>query len=89
VTPEGTVPVADVVKSAGVPHGAVDYPVRLGLVEVVNQHGQGRRRYITAEDGLMILAAAAFALAAGVALAAVLRGIKATGAVLTLPGIGG
>jgi hypothetical protein len=91
VTPEGTVPVADVVRSVqskGLGHNQVDYPVRLGLVEVVNQHGQGRRRYIRAEDGLLILACAAVAMAAGVALAAILRGIRATGAQLTVPGIG-
>lgn len=89
VTPEGTVPVADVVRSAGVSPNIVDYPVRLGLVEVVDQHGQGRRRYIRADDGMLILSALAVALAAGVALAAILRGIRATGAVLTVPGIGG
>lgn len=83
VTPDGSVPVADVVKSAGVPHAAVDYAVRLGLVDVTAQHGQGRRRYIATSDGLLILAAAALALAAGVALVSMLRAMKATGAMVS------
>ncbi|MCW2901856.1 MAG: hypothetical protein JWO67_4121 [Streptosporangiaceae bacterium] len=85
VTPEGSVPVADVVRSAHVPHSAVDYAIRLGLVDVLDQHGQGRRRYIAASDGLLILAAAALALSAGVALAAMLRAIKSTGATAVSP----
>jgi hypothetical protein len=94
--PDGTVPVADVVRSAGVPHGAVDYTIRLGLVPVHAQFGAHRRRYISREDALMLLAAAALAVAAGVALATIVRAIKATGAQvgpggLTIPvkGIGG
>lgn len=87
VTSDGTVPVADVVRSAGVPHGAIDYPVRLGLIDVTGQHGQGRRRYIRVEDGLMILAAAALAVAAGVTLVAILKAMKATGAQITPSGL--
>lgn len=94
--PDGTVLVADVVKTAGVPHGAVDYTIKLGLVPVVAQSGRKCRRSISREDAFMLLAAAALAVAAGVALAAIVRAIKATGAQvgpggLTIPveGIGG
>jgi hypothetical protein len=66
VTSDGTVPVADVVRSAGVPHGAIDYPVRLGLI---------------------VLAAAALAMAAGVALVAILKAMKTTGAQITPSGL--
>lgn len=83
VSPEGAVPVADVVRSAGVSHSSVDYVVRLGLVDVVDQRGTGRRRYISVEDGLLIMAAAALAVAAGVALAAMFRAVKAQGATVT------
>lgn len=84
---DGTVPVADVVRSAGVPHAAIDHPVRLGLVEVVKQHGQGNRRYIRVEDGLMLMAAAALALSCGVALVVMVRAIKATGATIGPAGL--
>lgn len=80
IGPDGTVPVADVVRSAGVPHSAIDYTIRLGLVPVLAQGGASRRRWISREDAVMLLAAAALAVAAGVALAVIVRAIRATGA---------
>lgn len=78
VTPEGTVRVSDVARSTG-DYEAVNYTVRRYGV-VTDQYGQGRSRYIPVSEALIILAAAALATAAGVALAAMYRAIKAAGA---------
>ncbi|WP_121832814.1 hypothetical protein [Streptomyces sp. S1] len=90
VTPDGTVPVADVIRTAGVPHGAVDHAVRACGIPVVGQHGQGRRRYISVSDALVILAAAALATVAGVALSQMYRALQGSnvtvsGSALTIP----
>lgn len=85
--PEGTVMVSDVIRTAGVPHGAIDYPIRLGLVPIVAREPGRRGRYISREDAVMLLAAAALAVAAGVALAAVVRAIRVTGGSVTADGL--
>lgn len=89
VTPEGTVRVSDVARSTGCEYEAVNYTVRrYGMV--VDQHGQGRSRYIPVSEALLLVAAAALAVAAGVALAQMFRAMKASGATvgadtLTIP----
>lgn len=89
VTPEGTVRVSDVARTAG-DYQAVNYTVRRYGVPVMAQEGQGRSRYIPVSEALLLVAAAALALAAGVALAQMYRAIKASGATvganaLTIP----
>lgn len=89
VTPEGTVRVSDVARSTGCEYEAVNYTVRRYGV-VVDQYGQGRSRYIPVSEALLLVAAAALAVAAGVALAQMFRAIKASGATvgadaLTIP----
>lgn len=79
VTPEGTVRVSDVARTTG-DYEAVNYTVRRYGVPVVDQHGQGRSRYIPVSEALLLVAAAALAVAAGVALAQMYRAIKASGA---------
>src|SRR5688500_12474187 len=71
VTPEGTVRVSDVARTTG-DYEAVNYTVRRYGV-VVDQHGQGRSRYIPVSEALLLVAAAALAVAAGVALAQMYR----------------
>ncbi len=88
VTPEGTVRVSDVARTTG-DYESVNYTVRKYGV-VVEQHGQGRSRYIPVSEALLLVAAAALAVAAGVALAQMFRAIKASGATvgadaLTIP----
>lgn len=88
VTPEGTVRVSDVARTTG-DYESVNYTVRRYSV-TVDQHGQGRTRYIPVSEALLLVAAAALAMAAGVALAAMYRAIKASGATvgadaLTIP----
>ena len=88
VTPHGTVRVSDVARTTG-DYEAVNYTVRRYGV-VVDQHGQGRSRYIAVSEALLLVAAAALAVAAGVALAQMYRAIKASGATvgsnaLTIP----
>ncbi|MER5549497.1 hypothetical protein ABT072_45645 [Streptomyces sp. NPDC002589] len=88
VTPEGTVRVSDVARTTG-DYESVNYTVRRYGV-VVDQHGQGRSRYIPVSEALLLVAAAALAIAAGVALAQMFRAIKASGATvgadaLTIP----
>lgn len=89
VTPEGTVPVSDVARTTG-DYPAVNYTVRRCGVPVVDQGGHGRTRYIPVSEALLLVAAAALAVAAGVALAQMYRAIKASGATvgadsLTIP----
>jgi hypothetical protein len=78
VTAQGTVRVSDVARTTG-DYEAVNYTVRRYGV-VVDQHGQGRSRYIPVSEALLLVAAAALAVAAGVALAQMYRAIKASGA---------
>ncbi|MFF4963242.1 hypothetical protein ACFY2Z_40980 [Streptomyces sp. NPDC001222] len=82
VTPEGTVPVSDVARTTG-DYPAVNYTVRRCGVTVVEQGGHGRTRYIPVSEALLLVAAAALALAAGVALAQMFRAIKASGATVS------
>ena len=89
VTSKGTVPVSDVARTTG-DYPAVNYTVRRCGVTVVDQGGHGRTRYIPVSEALLLVAAAALAVAAGVALAQMYRAIKAAGATvgtdaLTIP----
>lgn len=89
VTPQGTVPVSDVARTTG-DYPAVNYTVRRCGVPVIDQGGHGRTRYISVSEALLLVAAAALAVAAGVALAQMYRAIKASGATvgpnsLTIP----
>lgn len=80
VTPEGTVRVSDVARTTG-DYEAMNYTVRRYGV-VVDQHGQGRSRYIPVSEALLLVAAAALAVAAGVALAQMYRAMKTSGATI-------
>ncbi|MCX4429463.1 hypothetical protein [Streptomyces mirabilis] len=89
VTPQGTVPVSDVARTTG-DYPAVNYTVRRCGVPVIEQGGHGRTRYISVSEALLLVAAAALAVAAGVALAQMYRAIKTAGATvgpnsLTIP----
>ncbi|MBT2395940.1 hypothetical protein [Streptomyces sp. ISL-100] len=89
VTPEGTVPVSDVARTTG-DYPAVNYTVRRCGVTIASSGGHCRTRYIPVSEALLLVAAAALALAAGVALAQMYRAIKASGATvgpnaLTIP----
>ena len=89
VTPEGTVPVSDVARTTG-DYPAVNYTVRRCGVTIASQGGHCRTRYIPVSEALLLVAAAALAMAAGVALAQMYRAIKASGATvgadaLTIP----
>ncbi|NEE38379.1 hypothetical protein G3M53_74905 [Streptomyces sp. SID7982] len=86
VTPEGTVRVSDVARTAG-DYQSVNYAVRRCGVPVASQHGQGGSRYIPVAEGLLLLAAAALAVAAGVALSQMYRAMKATGATVSDSGL--
>ncbi|MGW3984726.1 hypothetical protein [Streptomyces mirabilis] len=77
VTSEGTVRVSDVARTVG-DYESVNYTVRRCGVPVASQHGQGGARYIHVREALLILAAATVAVAAGIALAAMYRALKAT-----------
>lgn len=79
VTPDGTVRVSDVARTTG-DYQAVNYTVRKCGVTVAAQKGQGASRYIPVAEALLLVAAAALAVAAGVALAQMYRAIKASGA---------
>lgn len=79
VTPEGTVPVVDVARTTG-DYNAVTYAVRKCGVPVVSRGGHGRKRYIPVAEALLLVAAAAMAVAAGVALSQMYKAIKAAGA---------
>ncbi|MFE5809448.1 hypothetical protein [Streptomyces sp. NPDC056491] len=81
VTEEGTVRVSDVARTAG-DYQSVNYAVRK-YIPVVDQHGQGRSRYIPVAEALLLVAAAALAVAAGVALAQMYRAMKASGATIS------
>jgi len=89
VTPQGTVRVSDVARTTG-DYPAVNYTVRRCGVTVVEQGGHGRTRYIPVSEALLLVAAAALAVAAGVALASMYRAMKTAGATvgtdsLTIP----
>lgn len=80
VTPEGTVRVSDVARTVG-DYESVNYTVRRYGVPVASQHGQGNARFIPLREAILILAAATVAVAAGVALSAMYRALKATATV--------
>ena len=89
VTPEGTVLVSDVARTTG-DYPAVNYTVRRCGVPVVDRGGRGQGRYIPVSEALLLVAAAALAVAAGVALAQMYRAMKTAGATvgadsLTIP----
>ncbi|WP_405802276.1 hypothetical protein [Streptomyces sp. NBC_01506] len=81
ITPEGTVAVMDVARTTG-DYPAVNYTVRKCGVPVMDTKGRGGGRYIPVSEALLLVAAAALALAAGVALAQMYRAIKANGATI-------
>lgn len=81
VTPEGTVAVVDVAKTTG-DYPAVNYTVRKCGVPVMGREGRGGGRYIPVSEALLLVAAAALAVAAGIALAQMYRAIKASGATI-------
>lgn len=81
VTPEGTVAVMDVARTTG-DYPAVNYTVRKCGVPVMGREGRGGGRYIPVGEALLLVAAAALAVAAGVALAQMYRAIKANGATI-------
>ena len=83
VTPEGTVPVSDVARTTG-DYPAVNYTVRRCGVTIASSGGHCRTRYIPVSEALLLVAAAALALAAGVALAQMFRAIKASGATISV-----
>jgi hypothetical protein len=85
VTPEGAVRVTDVAKTVG-NYPGVSHAVRACKIPVVSRSGMGSSRHIRVEDGLILLAAAALALAAGVAISQVLKALMDNGATVTPTG---
>lgn len=83
----GTVPLADVVKTAQCTRASIDVATRNGLIPVVRYGGKGNARHITLEDALLIVGVAALAIAAGIAFGALLRAVKDTGGRITADGI--
>lgn len=83
----GTVPLADVAKTAQCSYMALDGAVRSGLIDVARQGGRGNARHIRLEDALLIVGVAALAIAAGMAFTSLLRAIKSTGAQVTPQGL--
>lgn len=76
---DGTVPLADVVKTAPCTRASIDYAAQNGLIPVVRQGGHGNARHISVEDALLIMGVAALAVAAGIAFGVLLRAFKETG----------
>jgi hypothetical protein len=76
---EGTVPIADVVKTAQCSFASIDVATRNGLIPIARRQGKGNRRYVTLEDALLIMGVAALAVAAGIAFGALLRAVRETG----------
>jgi hypothetical protein len=81
VTPDGTVAVTEVARTTG-DYPAVNYTVRKCGVPVMGREGRGGGRYIPVSEALLLVAAAALAVAAGVALAQMYRAMKANGATI-------
>lgn len=83
----GTVPLADVAKTAACSYVSIDAAARSGLIDVERQGGQGNARWVRVEDALLIVAVAALAVAAGLAFGALLRAVRSTGAHVTPEGL--
>jgi hypothetical protein len=84
---EGTVPLADVARSAACSYPVIDNAARKGLIEVVRYGGRGNARHITIREGLFLLAVAAIAAAAGLAFCDMLRAVRQAGATMTDAGL--
>lgn len=84
---DGTVPLADVVKTARCTRASIDVATRNGLIHVVRQGGRGRARHVTVEDALLIVGVADLAVVAGLAFGALLRAIRDTGARVSPQGL--
>jgi hypothetical protein len=84
---DGTVPVADVVKTAQCSRASIDAATRNGLIPVIGSGTRGKIRHVTLEDALLIIAVAALAAAAGLAFGALLRAMRAAGATVSPAGI--
>jgi hypothetical protein len=84
---DGTVPLADVVRTAQCSRASIDYAASTGLVSVVRKGGRGNARHISLEDALLIVGVAALAVAAGLAFGILLRTIRDTGGKVTPAGI--
>lgn len=84
---DGTVPLADVMKTAQCTRASLDVATRNGLIPIVRYGGRGNARHITLEDALLVVGVAALAVAAGLAFGALLRAIRDTGGQITPQGI--
>lgn len=84
---DGTVPLADVVRTAQCSRASIDVAVRSGLVDVARQGGRGNARHLRVEDALLIVTVAALAVAAGIAFGALLRAVTSTGGGMTPQGL--
>lgn len=82
-TSEGTVPLIDVQRTAGLSGHVVDYAIQTEVIPVVRQGGSGNARYVDLDVALMIVAAASLASFVGGAFVTVLRAILSTGGRLT------
>lgn len=83
----GTVPLADVLRSANLTRSSAEYALSNGLLPVVRQGGRGNARHITLEDALLIVGIAALAIAAGMAFNSLFRAVRETGGQVTPQGI--
>lgn len=83
---EGTVPLIDVQRTAGLSGHVVDYAIQTEVIPVVRQGGSGNARHIDLDVALKIVAAAVLAAFVGAAFVTVLRAILSTGGRLTEAG---
>jgi hypothetical protein len=84
---EGTVPLADVGRSAACSYPVIDRAAREGLIQVVRKGGRGNARHVTVREALFVLAVAAIAAAAAMAFCDMLRAIRQAGATVTADGL--
>jgi hypothetical protein len=80
------VPVADVVREAGVSREDVRTVERKGWIEPAGRKGQGGAHLLTHDDAMFLLGAAIIAVAAGLAVVTMVRVLRETGA---MPGPAG
>lgn len=81
------VPLPEIADAVGLDQNARSYAVRHGVIPVAPKRGRNGRYLISMETAALVVAAALFAAAAGIAIVTALRGLLATGAVSQPSGV--